>query len=100
MSFYCSEPVPEDSIPDYKAVVPSSDCDWVFFCLFWVVFFVLFCFLFLVFSLYRAALETHGGSQARGLIGAIAANLRQSHSNTRSKPHLQPTPQLTAMPDL
>ena len=28
-----------------------------------------------------------------GLIRAIAADLYQSHSNARSKPHLQPTPQ-------
>ena len=37
----------------------------------------------------------HGGSQARGPVGAVAAGLRQSHSNARSKPCLQPTPQLT-----
>ena len=41
--------------------------------------------------------ETYGGSQARGLIGAVAAGLRHSHSNARSEPHVQPTPQLTAM---
>ena len=42
----------------------------------------------------------YGGSQARGLIGAIAAGLHHSHSNTRPDPSLQPTPQkLTAMPD-
>ena len=39
------------------------------------------------------------GSQALGLIGAVAAGLRQSQSNTRSEPHLRPTPQLTAKPD-
>ena len=38
----------------------------------------------------------HGGSQARGLIGAVATGLRQSHSNAGSEPRLQPTPQLTA----
>ena len=37
----------------------------------------------------------YGGPQARGLIGAVAAGLGQSHSNTGSKPSLQPTPQLT-----
>ena len=37
-----------------------------------------------------------GGSQARGLIGTVAAGLRQSYSNTGSKPRLRPTPQLTA----
>ena len=41
----------------------------------------------------------YGGSQARGLTGAVAAGLRQSHSNSGSKLHLQPTPQLTATPD-
>ena len=41
----------------------------------------------------------HGGSQARGLIGAAAASIRQSLSNVGSKPCLKPTPQLRAMPD-
>jgi len=41
----------------------------------------------------------YGGSQARGLTGAAAAGLCQSHSNARSEPHLQPTPQLTATPN-
>ena len=36
------------------------------------------------------------GSQARGPSGAIAAGLHQSHSNARSEPCLQPTPQLMA----
>ena len=54
--------------------------------------------------LFRAALEACGGPwtygpQAGGLIGATAVSLRQSHSNTRSQPHLQPTPQFMAMPD-
>ena len=40
----------------------------------------------------------YGGSQARGLIGDVAAVLCQSHTNTRSEPHLQPTPHLTATP--
>ena len=39
------------------------------------------------------------GSQARGLIGAVAANLRQSHSNAGPKLRLRPPPQLTATPD-
>ena len=41
----------------------------------------------------------YGGSQARGLIGAVAASLRQSHSNTGSELCLQPIPQLMATPD-
>ena len=52
---------------------------------------------FFVFS--RAAPAAYGGSQARGLIGAVSAGLHHSHSNTRSKPHLQLTPQFPAMPD-
>ena len=59
---------------------------------------VLFCVcVFLAFS--RAAPVAYGGSQVRGLIGAIAAGPCQSHSNTRSELHLRPTPQLTATPD-
>ena len=46
-----------------------------------------------------ATSAAYGGSQARGLIGAVAAGLRQSHSNVGSEPHLQPTPQLMATPD-
>ena len=54
-------------------------------------------FVFLPFS--RAAPVAYGGSQARGLIGAVAAGLRQSHSSEGSEPRLQPTPQLTATLD-
>ena len=42
---------------------------------------------------------TYGGSQARGINGAVAAGLCHSHSNARSEPCLQPAPQLMAMPD-
>ena len=59
--------------------------------------FLFFFFFFFVFS--RAAPTAHGGSQARGLIGAVAAGLRQSHSNLGSELHLRPAPQLTATPD-
>jgi len=57
----------------------------------------LFVFVFLPFS--SATSMAYGDSQARGLIGAVAAGLCQSHSNAGSEPRLQPTPQLTAMPD-
>ena len=40
-----------------------------------------------------------GGSQARGPVGAAAASLHQSHGNSGSELRLQPTPQLTTMPD-
>ena len=48
---------------------------------------------------FRATSEVYGSSQARGQIGAAAASSRHSHSNIRSESHLQPTPQLVAMPD-
>ena len=47
--------------------------------------------------LFRAAPAACGSSQARGQSGAAAAGL--SHNNKGSEPHLQPTPQLMAMPD-
>ena len=53
----------------------------------------------LFFVFFRAAPTAHGGSQARGPIGAVAAGLHHSHSNTGSEPCLRPTPQLVAMPD-
>ena len=56
-------------------------------------------FFFRLFAFSRAAPEAYGGSQVRGLIGAVATGLRQSHSNAGSEPCLQPTPQLTATPD-
>ena len=53
----------------------------------------------LFFFFFRATTTACGGSQARGRIGAVAASLRHSlrHGHTRSSPHLQPTPQLTAL---
>ena len=62
--------------------------------------FFVFCFvLFCLFAISRAAPMAYGGSQARGLIRAVATGLHHSHSNTGSKPRLWPTPQLTAMPE-
>ena len=55
--------------------------------------------LFIYLLLFRAAPAAHGSSQARDRIGAAAAGLHHSHSNVGSEPHLQPTPQLMAMPD-
>ena len=56
--------------------------------------------IYLFLLLFRATSTTCGGSQAsRGRIGATAASLHHSHSHNRSELHLQPTPQLTAMPD-
>jgi len=62
----------------------------------------IFVFLFFFFGFLAiswAAAAAYGGSQARGLIGAVATGLRQSHSNAGSELSLQPTPQLTATPD-
>ena len=60
-------------------------------------FFVFFFFLLFVFS--RTAPTAYGGSQARSRIKSVSAGLHHSHSNARSKPHLRPTPQITATPD-
>ena len=58
------------------------------------------CFVFWSFVFFfRAASKAYGGSQARGLIRAIAAGLHHSHSNARSEPCLQPPPQLTTTLD-
>ena len=54
----------------------------------------------LVFGFFCFSVWAYGGSQAGGLIRAIAAGLRHSHSHARSEPCLQTTPQPMAMPDL
>ena len=51
------------------------------------------------FVLFRASPVAYGGSQARSLIRAVAAGLCHSHSNARSEPCLQTTPQLMAVLD-
>ena len=38
--------------------------------------------------LFRAASAAYGGSQARGLMGAVASSLHHSHSNAGSEPCL------------
>ena len=45
-------------------------------------------FLCLFIFLFRAAPMAYGGSQARGLIRAVEASLRHSHSNAGTKLHL------------
>ena len=49
--------------------------------------------------IYLAAGVAYGSFQARGQTGAVTAGLCHSHSNARSEPHLQPTPQFMAMLD-
>ena len=56
-------------------------------------------FVFGLFAISWAAPMAYEGSQARGLIGAIAAGRGHSHSNAESEPRLQSTPQLMATPD-
>ena len=51
---------------------------------------------FYLFVFSRAAPVAYEGSRARGLIRAVAAGLRQSHSNVESQPCLECTPQLRA----
>ena len=52
-----------------------------------------------LFAFSRAAPRAYGGSQGKGLIGAIATGLHQSHSNAGPELSLLPTAQLMAMLD-
>ena len=45
-------------------------------------------FFFFFFSFSKAAPMAYGGSQARGLIGAVATGLHHSHINVGSEPRL------------
>ena len=55
---------------------------------------LIFIYLFIIYLLlFRAAPMAYGSSQARGWTRDAAAGLHHSHSNIRSKLHLQPTPQ-------
>ena len=55
--------------------------------------------LLFIYFLFRAPPTAYGSSQARDWIEAVDAGLYHSHHNARSEWHLQPIPQLTAMPD-
>ena len=58
-----------------------------------IIFFIFFLvFFFFFFAISWAAPAAYGGSQARGLIRAVAASLRHSHGNAGSELPLQPTP--------
>ena len=69
------------------------------YCKFSEIWLYFFKFVISLFSLFRATPMAYGGSQARGGIGGTAVGLGHSHSNARSKPHLQSTPQLKVTPD-
>ena len=56
-------------------------------------------FPFCLFAISWAAPTACGGFQARGRIRDVAPGLHHSHSNAGSELCLQPTPQLTAVPD-
>ena len=75
-----------------------SGCVFIIICLQVFLFIYLFIY-FCLFAISWPAPAAYGGSQPRGLIRAVVSGLHQSHSNAGSEPHLQPTPQLTAMPD-
>ena len=55
--------------------------------------------VFFFFGFFKAVPVAYGVSQARDPVGAVAADLRQSHSNTGSEPCLQPIPQRTVTLD-
>ena len=56
-------------------------------------------FFFFLFFSFWAGPASYGSSQARGRIGATAADPHHSHSNAKSEPCLQPTLKLTATLD-
>ena len=64
----------------------------------WLSFYFFFYFCCLL-SFFRAIPAAYGVSQASGLIGAVAAGLRQSHSTMGSEPRLWPTPLLCTRSD-
>ena len=67
-----------------------------------ILFFFSFFFLFFFFVFSRASPIAFGGSQARGLIGAVVSGLHRSYSiqHRRIQLCLQPTPQFTATLDI
>ena len=69
---------------------PNGD---TFNCILPVSFFLLVYFLFLYFFFFLRPIPKAGGSsQAGGRIGVAAVSLCHSYRNTRSEPHLRPTP--------
>ena len=78
----------------YRFYIKYKICKYFFQSVAW--------FSFLFFCLFvssRATPAAYGGCQARGPIGAVAADLRHSHSNLGSKLRQQPTLQLTVTLD-
>ena len=61
---------------------------FIFFYFIFLSFVVVVVIVVVVVAISWAALAAYGGSQTRGLIGAVAPSLRQSHSNSGSEPRL------------
>ena len=80
------------TMPDAQPAVPRENWHIIFFLFLKIIFCII-----IIICLFRAPPMAYGGSQARGLIGAVAAGLH--HSHIRSESCLRPTPRLTAMPD-
>ena len=83
----------------HNLIVCLFVCLFLYTSVFYINFFFFFVFFFCLFAISWVAPVAYGGSQARGPIGAVAADLPLSHSNAVSEPSLQPTPQLMATPD-
>ena len=56
-------------------------------------------FLFIYLFIFTVVPAAYGSSQARLSDPRCSLGLFDSHSNTRSEPHLQPIPQLGTQPD-
>ena len=64
---------------------------------YFLFFFFLFFIFFFFFGPHLQHMEVHGPGVES--VGAVASYLHHSHNNVGSKPCLQPTPQLTTIPD-
>ena len=93
LSASISQPVSFGSHEFFKVCESVSVLQRSSLCSFFIFYFIFYLFFF--FCPFRATPMAYGSSQARGLIGAVASSLCQSHSNTGSKLRLRPTPQLT-----
>ena len=94
--FFCKD---KDKILSFFSFVEELGLFLFIFLFYFFFFFFLGFFFFFFFVFSRATPVVYGDSQARGLMGAVAAGLCHSHSNAGSEPRLQPTPQLMAMLD-
>ena len=92
--FYLTSPYIGSSQTLCQGIPRYYSKEYFIFILFYVCMYV----CMYLFCPFKATPAAYGGSQARGLIGAVVTGLHHSHSNSRSESSLRPTPQLMAIP--